>query len=160
MNVRILANPVVLAAVVSVLTAALLGACAGTKTIPPTVLELNIDAAAYLNPNIDEEAAPVALRIYELRASGTFTDSDFFALFDQDQAILGADLVAREELRFLPRESRTITKTLHPDTRYIGIVAAYRNIDEVSWRKAVPVQPESVNRYSVYLGEKELTVRP
>jgi type VI secretion system protein VasD len=125
--------------------------------VPPTVVQIEFRAAANLNPNAMGEPAPLVVRVYELAAAGKFTDSDFFALFNQDLDALGADQLARDELRFVPGAERGLDKTLQPGTRFIGVMAAYRKIDEVRWRDVLPVTPQVVNRFAITLGENELS---
>jgi len=141
----------------AILTAVLTG-CAGPKEVPPTLLQIDFRAATGLNPNAMGQPAPLVVRVYELAATGSFNDSDFFALFNQDLATLGADQLGRDELRFLPGSARTLDKTLQPGTRFIGVMAAYRKIDEVRWRAVLPVKPQVLNRFTVTLGERELSV--
>lgn len=140
-----------------VLVTLILG-CAGPREAPPTIAEVKFQAAPNLNPSITGEAAPLVVRIYELAAAGSFTDSDFFALFDEDRSVLGPDLLGRDELRLVPGAERRVNKTLQPGTRFLGIMAAYREIDQVNWRDVVSLKHEKVNRFTVTLGERELKV--
>jgi type VI secretion system protein VasD len=134
--------------------------CAGPQAKPPTVAEIRFVAVPNLNPGITGDAAPLVVRVYELAASGAFSNSDFFALFDGDQGALGADMLGRDELRLIPGAQQSFKKTLQPGTRHLGIMAAYREIDQVRWRQVVPVKPEKINKFTVSLGEKALSVSP
>ena len=158
MNTPRAPRPSLLRLITVTLIAALLWGCGGTPKAPPTIAEIRFQADANLNANAMGQPAPLVVRVYELAASGSFNDSDFFALFDQDQATLGADQLAREEIRLIPSAERRFEKTLQPGTRFLGIMAAYREIDQVTWRDLVAVKAGTVNRFSVHLGEKELSV--
>ena len=71
-----------------------------------------------------------AIDALEAAASGTGDLDAFFA-----------DLVGREEIMLNPGESRPITKTLAPETRFIGVFAAYRDLERARWRAVVAIEP-------------------
>jgi type VI secretion system protein VasD len=123
------------------LAAALLLAVAGCGTSPPkpTRLQGNVVAAVGLNPSISNRPSPLLLRMYELRSSTAFNQADFMSLYQSDQATLAADLVAREEMMLQPGETRPFNKQLSPETRFIGVIAVYRNLERATWRAVVPV---------------------
>ena len=57
------------------------------------------------------------------------------------QAALGAELITREEVMLQPGETRPFAKKLSVETRFIGVVAAYRNLEQATWRSITAVQP-------------------
>ena len=78
----------------------------------PTRVEGRISAAAGLNPSVSQRPSPLILRVYELRSTTAFTQADFMALYQGDQAALGGDLVAREEYTLEPGSSQPYRKQL------------------------------------------------
>jgi type VI secretion system protein VasD len=118
--------------------AAALAACKSTVPLPTPVTG-SIQGASELNPSVSQRPSPLLLRVYELKSPTAFNQADFMALYQADQATLGADLVAREEFMLAPGEIRPYRKTLAPETRFIGVVAAYRNLEQATWRTIVPV---------------------
>jgi hypothetical protein len=42
--------------------------------------------------------------LYQLRTDGAFAGADFFALFDDDQKVLGPELISRDEFVLAPTE--------------------------------------------------------
>jgi type VI secretion system protein VasD len=126
------------------LAAAALSGCKSTPPPPPpppmpTPVTGSIQGASELNPSVTQRPSPLLLRVYELKSPTAFNQADFMALYQADQATLGADLVAREEFMLAPGEIRPYRKTLAPETRFIGVVAAYRNLEQATWRTIVPV---------------------
>ena len=123
--------------------AGLLAAC-GSKPPPepPKPIEIagRFEATATLNPSVSNRPSPLLVRVYELRSPTVFNRADFMALYQSDNATLAADLVAREETMLQPGESRAFTRTLAADTRYIGVVAAYRELERSTWRAVVAVE--------------------
>ncbi|MDH5540967.1 MAG: type VI secretion system lipoprotein TssJ, partial [Rhizobacter sp.] len=115
----------------------------------PGTLSITIAAADNINPDIHRRPSPVMIRLYELKASAPFESADFLSLFERDQATLGADLVAREEFAFRPGESKLINKPLAADTKFIGVMVAFRELERARWRGLVAVQPHKDNQISV-----------
>jgi type VI secretion system protein VasD len=131
-----------------------LAACGSPpKPPPPTVVAGSIEAAAQLNPTAARRPSPMQLRIYELKSAAAFGSADFMSLFQGDQAALGPEMVAREELTLQPGETRPYNKTLNADTRFIGVVAAYRDLERATWRTLVPVQLNRTQKLTIRAGE-------
>jgi type VI secretion system protein VasD len=118
---------------------------------PPAVLHAAIAAAPDLNPDLKGRASPVVLRIFELKTPASFQGADFFSLFGRAADPLGDDLVATQELTLAPNEQRQLERQLNPDTRYIGLVAGYREYEISTWRMLVPVAPNATTRLPVQL---------
>jgi type VI secretion system protein VasD len=118
--------------------ALLLAACKTAPSVTP--VSGRIEGVSGLNPSINQRPSPLLLRVYELKSPTTFNQADFMALYQADQATLGADLVAREEIMLAPGEIRPYKKSLAPETKFIGVVAAYRDLERATWRTVVPVQ--------------------
>jgi type VI secretion system protein VasD len=115
---------------------------AGCSSAPkPTAVKGNIEAVAGLNPSVTQRPSPLLLRIYELKSAAAFNQADFMSLYQADQATLGAELITREEMMLQPGETRPFAKKLSLETRFIGVVAAYRNLERANWRSITAVQP-------------------
>jgi type VI secretion system protein VasD len=110
-----------------------------SKAPKPARASGSIQANTQLNPSVSGRASPVLLRVYELKSATVFNSADFMALFQGDQATLAADVVSREEMMLQPGEVRPYNKMLAPETRYIAVMAAYRNLERATWRHATPV---------------------
>src|SRR5689334_22078541 len=72
----------------------------------PAVLNANVVASAQVNPDARKRPSPVVVRVFELKAPTLFEQADFVSLFEKEQAVLGAELVAREEFVLRPGESK------------------------------------------------------
>lgn len=134
--------------------ALLLAACAGAPK--PAQVAGTIEASAQVNPSSSRRPSPVLVRVYELKTAAAFNSADFMSLYQRDKAELGGDLLAKEEFVLAPGESKAFAKTLSPDTRYLGVLAAFRDVEHARWRSVVPVQPEKMN--NVVIRAKELAV--
>ena len=117
------------------------GCAAGPRVSEPTTLVIRLQAAADVNPDLRGRATPLDVRLFELRSASAFETADFFALYDRDQSALAADLLAREQVVVQPGESRSINRQAKPETRFLGVLAAYRDLERAVWRASVPVAP-------------------
>jgi type VI secretion system protein VasD len=131
--------------------ALLLSACAGPPK--PASVTGTIQASAQINPSASKRPSPLLVRIYELKSAAGFNAADFMSLYQRDQAELAADLLAKEEFVLSPGETKTFAKTLAPDTRFLGVVAAYRDIEHAKWRTVVAVEPGQAQKVTVRAGE-------
>lgn len=132
----------------SVLAAA---ACAKAPPPPPAPPPLTITAPAEarqkttmritadtdVNPDAAGRASPVVVRVYQLRTDAAFSTTDFFSLFDDEQKALGQELISRDEFMLEPAEARTIDVTIADEARFVGAIAAYRDIRNAEWRGIV-----------------------
>src|SRR5215203_2488957 len=139
--------------VVALGVALLLSACAAKPPPPPASVTGTVQASAQVNPSASKRPSPLLIRIYELKSAATFNAADFMSLYQRDQGELRGDLLAKEEFVLNPGESKTFAKTLAPDTRFIGVVAAYRDLEHAKWRTVVAVQPNQPQKVTVNAGE-------
>jgi type VI secretion system protein VasD len=120
---------------------------------PPSQLGVTVKSAGNANGGL-----PIVVRVYELKASGGFSGADFFSLYENDAAVLADALVAREQMTLAPGQSHSINKQLSPDARYIGVMGAFRDIDNAQWRRVVPLAADTDNRLSVTIGANDIRI--
>lgn len=137
------------AAVMALVVLAVAGCASKLVVLPPASVAGSITAAAALNPSASQRPSPLLLRVYELRGATAFNQAEFMALYQADQATLGAELLARDELTLQPGESRPYARQLHADTRFIGVVGVYRDLEHARWRAIVPVQPARAQKLTI-----------
>jgi type VI secretion system protein VasD len=121
-----------------VAAAVALPGCSMFKSGPAT-MSATVVATAQVNPDARRRPSPVMVRVFELKAPTLFEQADFVSLFEKDQAVLAAELVSREEFVLRPGETKPLTKPLAPDTKFIGVMAAFRELERARWRAVVPV---------------------
>lgn len=95
---------------------------------------MTIAATAEINPDASGRPSPVVVRVYQLRTAEAFNAAEFFALFDDEQKVLGQELISRDEFMLTPMEKRTIDVSLTGETRFVGVIAAFRDIRNAQWR--------------------------
>jgi type VI secretion system protein VasD len=129
----------------------------GCASSPP-LLRGTIIADPAINPDRVGRPSPVVVRVYELKSLGAFNGADFFSLFEKDQETLGSELVAREEYELRPAETKKYERQLQPDTKFIGVVAAFRDLENSRWRQAAPVPPQRSLTLTIGIGSGAVTV--
>lgn len=107
-------------------------------------LDLAIKAEAEVNPDDKGRPAPILVRVYELRSSAVFEAADYFTLHGNDKALIGTDMLVREEFILRPGDTRAIRRKSHPDLGAIGVLAGYRELGLSDWRavRQVEAAPE------------------
>lgn len=126
----------------------------------PTRIEATIAAADDLNPDYRGRPSPLVVRIYQLKSDLAFNNASFFALYDNDQSELGADLLGKEEIELRPGEDKVYSRVLGDDTRYVGILAGYRDIDNASWRAIAEVKKGKTTEVTLDFARLKVSVVP
>lgn len=125
---------------------------------PPTALSAVLSAQASVNPDVRGRPSPVSVRVYTLKRRTAFESADFFALFERDAATLGGDLVDKEEFQLMPGDTRQIDKVLTPDITFIGVFAAFRDLERAQWRSAMAVIPRQKNVLRIELQQSSVSI--
>jgi type VI secretion system protein VasD len=113
-----------------------LAACSsGSPTVKEqTELRVQVVAAANVNPDDWGRAAPIVVRVYELRSATAFESADFFTLQNDGKKVLGDDALAVEEFILRPGDKREIRRKSNQATTAIGVLAGYRELGKSVWR--------------------------
>lgn len=118
-----------------------------------TKLDLTLTAGEALNPDLHGRPSPVVVHLLELRHPVAFENADFFSLYARAEQALPKDWVNSEELELRPGEQVALKLSIEPQSRYVGVLAAYRDLPHVQWRLALPVAPQQRTRVEVTLDE-------
>jgi len=121
-----------------------IAALAGCGSASPPLLQGSLKAEPATNPDLDGRPSPVVVRVYELKSLGAFNSADFLSLFERESETLGADLVGREEYDVRPAETRPYRRQLQSDTKFIGVIEAFRDLENSRWRQVAAVPPKKV----------------
>jgi len=111
-----------------------------TIAAPPetkTKSAMTLAASADTNPDANGRPSPVVVRVYQLKTDAAFKGAEFFALYDDDQKVLGPELISRDEFVLAPSEKKTIDVAVSKETRFVGALAAFRDIRNAQWRGLV-----------------------
>ncbi|MNV97814.1 Type VI secretion lipoprotein [compost metagenome] len=91
------------------------------------------------------------VRLYELKSGSTFGRADYFPLVEAADATLAGDLVAQDEVLVAPGAELQVDRTLDEQTRLIGLVVAYRELDRSVWRQVVSIPAQQRSQLKVRL---------
>ena len=117
-------------------------------------------ASSDVNADASGKPFPVVVRIYELKSKDRFEKADFFAIYDNESGTLGGDLISREEYEITASEQISIQRNLNKDTDFIGVLAAYRDIQNAQWLKSVGVRSRKSNRISIQIKRNTVSIVP
>lgn len=119
----------------------LLSGCASVKraVLPEHRLIANIQTGKQLNRNERGRPSPLSVYFFQLKEQEGFEGAEFFDLYDKGKETLGDDYIAVSKVNLMPNVTSRLTLKLKPGVQYIGIVAAYRKMQGVVWRKVLPV---------------------
>lgn len=144
------------------LIATLVG-CGGSKLsamlAAPTTAQFVLNANEKLNLDARGRSAPVVVRYYLMKNASAFNSADFFSLYERDQATLGDALLQREEFTLKPGETRVIEPRDAGDARVVGVMAAFRSIENSVWRGTAALTPKELNVITVTLQNNQLSVQ-
>ncbi len=126
-----------------------LGGCAVANVVVDPWTKLQFQPTNSINPDISGRASPLVVRVYELSSWYAFHNSDFFDLYDNAKSALVGELISVDEIVIRPGKDYEYPMSLDPNTRYVGIVAAFRDIQNARWRLVSEVEPRSYETINV-----------
>lgn len=131
------------------LTFLVLAGCASEEPkpmpLPPTIVQLRIEASPGINLDGEGRPSPLLLRVYQLRQTAAFNGADFFALYQNEQSVLGGDVAGKEEFILRPGEKRELSFEAKPEVTAVGVFGAYRNLDSAQWRASTAIPPNTTS---------------
>jgi type VI secretion system protein VasD len=113
-------------------------ACATNRNTDSVPVRTRLTASKDVNPDANGRPSPVVVKVFELRADAEFNGAEFFALYEHEKETLAATLLSSQEYVLQPGETRDLQLQMPRDARYVGIVAAYRDIRGARWRGIAP----------------------
>ena len=125
---------------------------------PPTVVDLKLNTAKDVNQTQAGQGAPVVVRVYQLSSPAGFEKAEFFRLLNQDSATLGADIVKKDEYLLAPGTSKSVNMTPMASVKALGVFAAYRDFQNVTWRGTAEIPPNKTTNVVVDADGKGIKV--
>ena len=151
--------------IVIVLLVGLLAGCQTINSKVGTYLELDTDLQidfivdADINPDESAKASPLFIRMYELKKDKMAAKADFIDLYERDSEVLGADLVAKHELkRFKPGESRSEHFVINKTANHVALFAEFLDFKDSKFKLVFPVVANNVfqNKVTIQVSGNEL----
>jgi type VI secretion system protein VasD len=137
-------------AILAVLLA--IAGCSPPPPPPPPVLTLNIAGSANQNPDPTGAGTTVAVRVYQLAATGKFQAADVYTLSGSESTALGADeLSGSTQYLLAPGQKMTQVINLPPGVNFIGVAVLFREINQSTWKLSAPVAAHGPTTLSVQI---------
>lgn len=112
----------------------------------PTHLELVIKTTEDLNKDVDGRSSPLMLTFYELESAEKFSKFDYWTLLEKSGENLKDDLVSQSKHIILTDQKQNYKVLLGEKTKYLGVVANFRIIDnDYVWKEIVELKKDSYN---------------
>ncbi|WP_428353113.1 type VI secretion system lipoprotein TssJ [Methyloprofundus sp.] len=120
--------------------------------------DTKIAVSAKVNPDINNRPSPIVVRVFELKNLGIYTESDFYDLFENYESVLGGDLLASEQFHLNPGDTQTLKNSIATETKYIAVIAAFRDINRAMWRDAAIIPVEKDTQILIYVDKLSVSV--
>ncbi|NVC49950.1 type VI secretion system lipoprotein TssJ [Vibrio diabolicus] len=133
--------------------------CSAANLVVDPYSDLEITANHNINPDSNGRPSPVVVYVFELTSNTLFESQDFFSIYEESEKVLGPDLVNKYEISLTPGQKETYQASMSPKTEYLGIVAAFRDIENSNWRQVIEVDKTGYNTYQILLEDLSLVVK-
>lgn len=122
-------------------------------------LTFGLTAVAKLNPDQNGRPSPLVLRVYQLSSDSLFKNADFYSLFDNDTQVLGRDLQKKQQMMIYPGDKKPgANMILDRKTRFIGVLGAFRDLDNAVATLIIPIDPEEPAPLCLRINAKSLVL--
>nr|VFK22468.1 MAG: type VI secretion system protein VasD [Candidatus Kentron sp. LFY] len=143
----------------ALLALVLSGCCTVQEPDTRALLRANIMASEDSNPDSNGRPSPVMVRIYQLKSGCNFEDADFSSLHTDDEAVLGADLLFKEEMDVYPGTEIPFGRELQGNARYLGVTAAFRDLRDATWRALADLPGQGESSLIIEIGDSSVSIR-
>ncbi|MGR5235976.1 type VI secretion system lipoprotein TssJ [Vibrio alfacsensis] len=141
------------------LLSTVLTGCTAANLVVDPYADLEITAKHNINPDSNGRPSPVVVYVFELTSSTVFENQDFFSLYENYDNVLGPDLVNKYEISLTPGQDDVYHASMSPQTEFLGLVAAFRDIENSNWRQVIKVDKTGYHTYQIHLEELSLFVK-
>ncbi len=141
------------------LISTLLLGCSAVNLIVKPYSNLEISAKHDINPDSNGRPSPVVVYIFELSETTLFENQDFFSIYEDYENVLGSDLVIKHDISLTPGKKEIYNASMSPRTEYIGLVAAFRDIENANWREIIRVDKRGYNTHQILLEDLSLILK-
>ncbi|EKO3564622.1 type VI secretion system lipoprotein TssJ [Vibrio metschnikovii] len=143
----------------SIVSISLLVGCSVVNMIVPPYSKVEVIAGDNINPDMNGRPSPVVIHIFELTSDTLFKNQGFFSLYENSDESLGPDMISKTEMSLSPGQSELYRSSMKPGVEYIGVIVAFRDIENANWRKVIRVDRTGYKKYTLLLDELTLAIK-
>ena len=122
------------------------------------VIDAKFSASLQVNPDVNNRPSPIVVRVFELKNLGNYSESDFYGLFENYESILGGDILSSEQFNLNPGDTQVWKKNAAPETQYIAVIAAFRDINQAMWRDSMIIPVEKNLQLLIYVDKLSISI--
>lgn len=100
-------------------------------------VKVTLLASSDINPNTHNRPAPLVIYIYELITPDTFDNSDYYSITNNKNNEFSQQSIKLYQGVIMPGEKRSIEINPGKSCIALGVVAAFRDINNADWNKAI-----------------------
>lgn len=128
----------------------------GENDKQPTVVDFILVGEDFINSNFYGDPTPIVIDLYYLRDKSRFLAIDYDSISMGDiKDVMGKAYLDHEEYLIEPSTNEYISEIEVPDkTRFLGVIAHYSDIDNVLWKKVLPIKAEGDNAKILVLAKE------
>lgn len=94
-------------------------------------LTVKVTTQRNINQNVNGQASPLELRIYQLSSDDAFNQAQFLQIYNDEQGVLKSDLISTRHLpSILPGQTLEQVLPMSLETRYIAVFGEFANYRE------------------------------
>ncbi len=133
----------------------LLQACGSTSK----KLVIQYKANAQINPDLNSRPSPLVINTYQLSDLNAFQEADFYSLYENDKTILGPELLHQNQIEIKPGQLLKTEQDYSKQTKYLGFIAAFRDIDRAVWKKIIVINAKEKKPIQVNVSAEAIDVQ-
>lgn len=136
----------------------LLASCGSLSKTSNAIAIVKLSAAENINPDNNGRPSPIVVLIYELSALREFDSQDFFDLYDDASSTLSNTMIKTHELEITPNSSLINQIILQENTKHLGIILAFRDINKAQWKYDIKLPTEKESEIFINVGKLSASV--
>ena len=126
--------------------------------VPEPHIALSLEAALDSNPDLHGRPSPVIVRLLQLADSKRLEQVELFQSEAAAEQALGRDLLRQESMLIRPGQQQAQGFLPVPGTRYIALVAEYRDIDHAQWWAWAEIDPRRPMQLTALIGRQRVAL--
>jgi len=121
-------------------------------------INFSIKADKNLNLNIHNKPSPLVISLYQLSSDEDFRKASLDALC-HDPGMFEDDILSKKEIQLRPRQILKIREPLLPETKYIGIVAEFRNPKKNGWKEIIDFDDITPSKVKIDVEKSRMKIK-